>query len=1209
MKKAGNESRVVDTTLQSLKAMEELMDDMQDIETGNRGYVISGDKNFLQPYYSALQDLKRDTVLLKTLYPIYPQRKAVLDDLLKLVKSKAEFSISSVDRLNTYSRDSAYKQVQSGKGSLIMDSIRQIIFSLENEDRKVLQYSNKQRGVAAATTAKLFGLLAAIFISILITLFLRIRLDLKNQNAYQKRISYLANIVEQASDAIISTDTHFNIVSWNNGAEEIYGYTKSEAIEKKYHLLLGSQRTDSERREIIEVLKNTGYYAEELEYIKKNRQSIFVLASFTLLKDKNNAIAGYSIVHRDITEKKKAENLLLQFNEKLNSQVREKTIEVKELLDRFKIVAKATNDVVWDADLKNGTVWWNDNFTEKFGYVMDDTTTGPRFWDDHIHPDDKTRVTSHIEYVLSQTKANIWSNEYRFMKPDGEYVNIYDRSYIMRDEKGDAYRMIGSMTDVTDLFLVRRELNESEEKYRTLVEQTTDGIFVADLDGKFVFVNTSACKLLHYPMAELLQLSIYDVLDKEDMKRQPLRFPELREGKNLLTERTLITKEGLPLFVEANARQLSDGRLMAFIRDISERKKAEANQQRQFEELQQLYNLSVLIDRENDIDKIYGFAMDALINGVKADRCSILLFDETGIMRFKASKGLSAGYIKTAEGHSPWNANATEIAPIFIEDVLKSTGLEKLKDVIINEGIRSLSFIPIVFHGKLIGKFMIYYNSVHVFENNEIQFTQTLAHNIGFSVERNKSNKALQASESRYHSLVEQAADAIALFDSKGKILEVNDSALNLLGYKYGELMSMSLADILTKEEILNNPVQYDLLQKGLSTIKQRKMKKKDGSMVTVEVNSKILPDGRFLSMVRDLTDRIEAQKQIEKEKELSDSIIDSLPGVFYFYDQSGKFIRWNKQLEIVTGYSGKEISKMHPTQLFHGADIKYIQGRIAKVFTEGVADAEAEFVFKDGVRKPYYFKAILVDFEGKPCLLGTGIDISDRKKAEMELNDSYKAVRKLTSHLQNVREEERAHIAREIHDELGQQLTVLKMDVSWINKKLTITDDLIKQKMKSLLIMLDDTVKTIRRISSELRPSLLDDLGLTAAMEWQLHEFKKRSEIKTSFSAPEPEIKLPDMIKTGLFRIFQESLTNVVRHSHAKRLKVSLSHTDDNFVLTIADNGKGFDKEKIENKRTLGILGMKERTSMIGGTYEIISTPGNGTIVVVTIPLIEQNN
>ncbi len=269
MTKAGYESRIVHTRLQSLRAMEDLMDDMQDIETGNRGYVISGDEHFLEPYYSALKDLNQDTVLLKALYPLFPQRKNTIEELLRLVKRKAEFSISSVDRVNNYKLDPVFKQVQSGTGSQIMDSIRQIVLLLENEDRKVLQYSNSQREVAAATTAKLFGALATILISILIILFLRVSRDLKRRDINEKKISYLADIVEQAGDAIMSADIDFNIVSWNKGAEEMYGYSKEEAIGKKYHLLLGSRKSDNERQEIVEILKRIGYYAGELEYIRR----------------------------------------------------------------------------------------------------------------------------------------------------------------------------------------------------------------------------------------------------------------------------------------------------------------------------------------------------------------------------------------------------------------------------------------------------------------------------------------------------------------------------------------------------------------------------------------------------------------------------------------------------------------------------------------------------------------------------------------------------------------------------------------------------------------------------------------------------------------------------------------------------------------------------------------------------------------------------
>jgi signal transduction histidine kinase len=176
-------------------------------------------------------------------------------------------------------------------------------------------------------------------------------------------------------------------------------------------------------------------------------------------------------------------------------------------------------------------------------------------------------------------------------------------------------------------------------------------------------------------------------------------------------------------------------------------------------------------------------------------------------------------------------------------------------------------------------------------------------------------------------------------------------------------------------------------------------------------------------------------------------------------------------------------------------------------------------------------------------------------------------------------------------------------MDVAWIGKKFTNADHSINEKLESLMTMLDVTIKTVRRISSELRPSILDDLGLMAAMEWHLKEFEKRSGIKTQFSKPAKEMPLQDAVKTSLFRIFQESLTNVVRHSAASNLIVNLSQQNDHILLYIEDNGIGFNKEKVGQKRTLGILGMKERSAMIGGKYEITSAEGKGTIVTVIVP------
>src|SRR5260221_1190691 len=358
-----------------------------------------------------------------------------------------------------------------------------------------------------------------------------------------------------------------------------------------------------------------------------------------------------------------------------------------------------------------------------------------------------------------------------------------------------------------------------------------------------------------------------------------------------------------------------------------------------------------------------------------------------------------------------------------------------------------------------------------------------------------------------------------------------------------------------------------------------------------------------MMGSMMDITERKKAQQQIEKEKILSDSVINSLPGVFYLFDKNGKYIRWNKLKEKITEYTADEMKQRHPLDFFEGAEKDLVRNCIEEAFMTGKIEVEAHLISKSGKKFPYYFTGMTIEYEGNTCLIGMGIDISERKKAELDLEESYNAIRHLTDHLQHIREEERIHIAREIHDELGQQLTVMKMDLSWLNKKLLPGDEFGRQKLKGLIDMLDGTVKTVRRISSELRPSLLDDMGLVAAMEWQLNEFEQRSGIKTSLSVPGVERQLPDSIRTGLFRIFQESLTNVVKHAHANHVRVNLQHTGDKIILSIEDDGKGYDKKKATGKRTLGILGMRERTLMMGGEYEINSSPGKGTTVLVAIP------
>lgn len=363
-------------------------------------------------------------------------------------------------------------------------------------------------------------------------------------------------------------------------------------------------------------------------------------------------------------------------------------------------------------------------------------------------------------------------------------------------------------------------------------------------------------------------------------------------------------------------------------------------------------------------------------------------------------------------------------------------------------------------------------------------------------------------------------------------------------------------------------------------------------------------PEGVALRMVgalQDITNQKLARQQLMVEKELSDSIINSLPGIFYLFNKQGRLYRWNMNFETVTGYSRDEIVKLHPLDFFDQSEKDPVLEKIHSVFKNGKDVVEAGLLTRDHRHIPYLFNGMRIIYEGEPCLMGVGIDLTEKVKAHNEL-------RQLATHLQHVRENERTRIAREIHDELGQQLTGLKMDVSWLNRKLNHNDPLINGKISEILMLIDETVKTVRRISTQLRPSILDDLGLVAAMEWQCDEFEKRSEIKTEFTSNMSSINLHPDLATGLFRIFQESLTNVSRHAGADRIDATLHYSGGNLKLEIHDNGIGFNPEEIAGKKTLGLLGMKERTLLMGGKFEITGKPGKGSSVIIEIPVPENN-
>jgi PAS domain S-box-containing protein len=230
--------------------------------------------------------------------------------------------------------------------------------------------------------------------------------------------------------------------------------------------------------------------------------------------------------------------------------------------------------------------------------------------------------------------------------------------------------------------------------------------------------------------------------------------------------------------------------------------------------------------------------------------------------------------------------------------------------------------------------------------------------------------------------------------------------------------------------------------------------------------------------------------------------------------------------------------------------------------------------------------------------------DISERVEAQARLSASEAQLRAFAAHIQTVREDERAVIAREIHDELGQALTGLRFDLVRLAGKPDLDPATTAVRVRDMLKLVDDAIRSVRRISTELRPGLLDDLGLGAAIEWQAQEFQARTGISCDLQLTGKDLVLDQHLCTALFRIVQEALTNVARHAAATRVLVSLREEAERLELEVRDDGRGITEGEAADRRSLGLLGMRERAALFGGTVSVLGEPGRGTTVRVEVPL-----
>jgi PAS domain S-box-containing protein len=352
-------------------------------------------------------------------------------------------------------------------------------------------------------------------------------------------------------------------------------------------------------------------------------------------------------------------------------------------------------------------------------------------------------------------------------------------------------------------------------------------------------------------------------------------------------------------------------------------------------------------------------------------------------------------------------------------------------------------------------------------------------------------------------------------------------------------------------------------------------------------------------------------QRKLVKEilRQSEDSlrlIIDTIPTMAWTVRPDGAVDFVNQRWLDFTGLSLEEEIE-EPNRVVHPEDLPRVMEKWLGDMAAGESsEGEMRLRQADGEYRWFLVRTVPLRDELGTIVkwFGTNTEIEDRKKAEDALQCSLEELRALAARLQSVREEERTRLAREIHDELGQALTGIMLESASLIRELPGGAKQQSNRAESIMKLADETIQTVRRISTELRPGILDDLGLVEAVEWAVEEFQSRTGTNCRLDLPEDDIVIDQERATALFRILQETLTNVARHANATQVNVRLAKEEGTLILEVHDNGKGINKEELSAGRSLGILGMRERALLLGGDLAVWGSPAEGTTVFVRVPL-----
>ena len=478
--------------------------------------------------------------------------------------------------------------------------------------------------------------------------------------------------------------------------------------------------------------------------------------------------------------------------------------------------------------------------------------------------------------------------------------------------------------------------------------------------------------------------------------------------------------------------------------------------------------------------------------------------------------------------------------------------------------------------------------------------------------ERQSSHRELMDVQAHIGGVIESAMDAIITIGEDQRVVQFNAAAERVFRWPRKAVLGQPLAMLIPQRfhEAHRRHVEHF----GHTATTSRSMGaqtvlrglRADGEEFPIEASISQHTEGShklFTVILRDVTERVRAEEQVARSEARLRGILDSAMDAIITVDDQQHIVLFNAAAERVFGCPraeaiGAPLGWFIPERFRagHGEHIR----RFSATGTSSRRMGEARIVMglrRNGEEFPIDASISQIEEQGRHYYTVILRDVTERVRAEEALRASREEIKELAVAANSVREQEKSRIARELHDELGQALTALKIDVVWMKQNLSAPTAELASKLTEMQLLVDGTVSATRRISADLRPLILDDLGLAAAAEWLVQNFAQRTGVKCEL-AMASDLELGEPHATSVFRVLQESLTNIAKHAQATQVEVTLGREDSHMVLTVQDNGVGFDPQAPRKTSSFGLLGVRERAALLGGEVKIESAPGKGTRV-----------